>query len=220
MGLNRILLAEKDMEYGSALAAAISNLHNFEITVLDLEKYCSGREKGYQAFLNGFDLILVGGYSPEALEDLHFLSSNRNKLVLLMEYPAENLVKQTQNENRKCWYLYKYVRISELTSDLNFISTLLTGRKRFIRESISPDMIGFYSAGGGVGKTALAIAAARELSRYHDKRALKKSPRPNCLSGQIRRTGISATICIFYWKNRRTIYAAGWMPLFLSMNTG
>ncbi|MDD2190491.1 MAG: hypothetical protein PHV71_07510 [Eubacteriales bacterium] len=169
MGVTKILLCEKDKGYGNALTAAISDLHNdFEVTVIDINKYCTAEEE-YKAYLNIFDLILIGGYSPGQLKGLNL---DKNKLVLLAEDPVESLVSQSMNEKKECWYLYKYLRISELAADLNFISTMLTGKKSYIRNNIIPNIIGFYSAGGGAGKTISAIATARELSRYHDMRVL------------------------------------------------
>ncbi|MDD4566173.1 MAG: hypothetical protein PHE79_11950 [Eubacteriales bacterium] len=167
MVLNKILLIEKDKEYGRALATAMSNLQNdFEITIIDFEE-----DKEKEPF-DSFDLILIGGYSLKNLKSRAFLELYMRKLVILTEYPTEVLLKQIKNENRKCWYLYKYVRLSEMVSDLSFLTTLLTGKKHYTKNSITPNMISFYSAGGGVGKTAIAIAAARELSRFHDKKIL------------------------------------------------
>ena len=40
MSVSRILLAEKDLEYGRAIARAVSNLHReFEIKIISLETH-------------------------------------------------------------------------------------------------------------------------------------------------------------------------------------
>jgi len=168
--LYKILLFEKDLNYRRAIAIAMSNSgSDFEITIAEFEEV---KEKEYKKLLDRFDLILIGGYTLENLESHVYFESHMSKLVILTEYPAEPLLNQVKKENRKYWYLYKYVRLSEMVSDLSFLLTLLTGKKHYMRNYIAPNMIGFYSAGGGVGKTAIAIATARELSRFHDKRIL------------------------------------------------
>ncbi|MGI6748586.1 MAG: AAA family ATPase [Anaerovoracaceae bacterium] len=168
--LGKILLVEKDVGYGSAIAAAMSNSQSdYEVTIADFEKL---KEKEYKKTLDRFDLILIGGYSLNTLESSGFPKLYIRKLVVLTESPVETLVNQIKKENRRCWYLYKYTRLSVLLSDLSFLLTFITGKKYYTRNHVAPNIIGFFSASGGVGKTSIAIATARELSRFHDKKVL------------------------------------------------
>jgi hypothetical protein len=122
--LGKILLVEKDVGYGSAIAAAMSNSQSdYEVTIADFEKL---KEKEYKKTLDRFDLILIGGYSLNTLESSGFPKLYIRKLVVLTESPVETLVNQIKKENRRCWYLYKYTRLSVLLSDLSFLLTFIT----------------------------------------------------------------------------------------------
>ena len=133
--LGKILLVEKDVGYGSAIAAAMSNSQSdYEVTIADFEKL---KEKEYKKTLDRFDLILIGGYSLNTLESSGFPKLYIRKLVVLTESPVETLVNQIKKENRRCWYLYKYTRLSVLLSDLSFLLTFITGKKYYTRNHVA-----------------------------------------------------------------------------------
>ena len=172
MGINRILLADADLEYGTVLAKALTGLHNeFEVTVLQIDfmdhtsiTNVIGNKK--------FDLILVGG-CPEGLEEsLLSIDHNQNRIVALTDYEVQDMMKQSENEKKQLWYVYKYQNVNHIIADLVFLLASLTGKKNLIRKSTAPEIIGFYSMAGGTGKSVVAVGVSRELARYHDKRVL------------------------------------------------
>lgn len=172
MGASKIILADRDMEYGRALARAVSNLHNeFDITIAQFE--IQGQEMLDSSIeLHNYDLILIGGYSDEFTEAIRDKTSKGRRIVILTDHISENLVKQSEADESHFWYLFKYTDVSLIVSDLNFLIGSLTGKKSLLKKSSAPEFIGFHSISGGAGKTVISLGASRELVRYHDKKVL------------------------------------------------
>jgi cellulose biosynthesis protein BcsQ len=170
MAVSKILVADNDLEYGKALARAVSGLQNeLEITVI-----CPSRNKSKKAsgdLFTGYDLILLGG-CEEAI--LHAVKSqvSDSRIVILSESVVETLTEQSKKEEKQFWQIYKYSNVYEIIADLNFLIGSLTGKKSLSRKSLGPELIGFYGISGGAGKSVVAISTLRELSRYHDKKTL------------------------------------------------
>lgn len=172
MCASKLLIAEKDLEYGRALSRAVSNLHNeFEITIMNLGSNGKAKFDGRIPY-HVYDLILIGGYPDGIAETIRNKLSNCSKIVILTEYIVENLLTQSEYEESHFWYLYKYVNINHFISDLNYLIGFITGKKSLTRKAFAPNLISFYSVSGGAGKTAIALGTSRELSRYHDKKVL------------------------------------------------
>lgn len=161
-----ILYDDDDQEYSLALGKAISNLHHeFDVTV---------NKRG--SFENrNFDLVLVcdqdqanekDNFHQELIEGEN-LQDVLHHVIFLVEYQVESTVTgQVPNE------LYKYSRVQDLVSELRFAYAIMTGKKKIINTKINENWIGFFSASGGAGKTAISIGVAQELARYHDKKVL------------------------------------------------
>lgn len=166
----KILLTDRDMEYGRALATAVSGLHNeFEITLVNPEN----QESLCENILSGaHDLFLIGGFSDENILSLPFNEPQKRGIIILSESMTENIQKQTQNQTMSFWYLCKYVSVKSLIADLNFLFGFVSGQKNFLRKSFHTQIIGIYSACEDVGKSIVSIGLARELSRFHDKSIL------------------------------------------------
>lgn len=167
MSTNRLLISDNDLAYGKALAKSILNLHQeFDITVMSSDKI----EKmgiDQQSFIKSFDLILTGNLPAETEE-----WSISNRIVVLTNYRTDNIIKQSQEEGKHPWYLYKYRNVNKIISDINFLIGFITGRKNLLRDGFSTSIIGFYAMSGGVGKSVISFGVSRELSRYHDKKVL------------------------------------------------
>ena len=170
MAVNKILVADNDLEYGKALARAVSGLQNeLEITVI-----CPERKKSKKVpkdLFSGYDLILLGGCGEELIKSAKSQVSGR-RIVLLSETVIETLTIQSKKEETQFWQIYKYTNVYEIISDLNYLIGTLTGKKSLLRKNLGPELIGFYSISGGSGKSVVAISTLRELSRYHDKKTL------------------------------------------------
>lgn len=172
MSASKLLIAEKDLEYGRALSRAVSNLHNeFEITIMNLGSNGKAKLDGRIVY-HEYDLILLGGCPDGTAETIRNKISNSSRIVILTEYIVENLLKQSENEENHFWYVYKYVNVNHIISDLNYLIGFITGKKSLMRKALAPNLICFYSVSGGAGKTTIALGTSRELSRYHDKKVL------------------------------------------------
>lgn len=172
MSVCRILLADRDVEYGRAFARAVSNIHSeFEITMFQLERY-NQRKKAGSIDYSSYDLILVGGCSDEMLEAIRTELANDKRIVVLTDYHVRSLMKQSEEEQNPFWYLFKYTEVNLIISDLNFLMGSLTGKISLLKKNTAPEFIGFYSISGGTGKTVIALGASRELSRHHDRKIL------------------------------------------------
>ena len=172
MGASKLFISEKDMEYGRALARAISNLHSeFEVTIGSLEENCD--EKYCDKLkLCDYDLILLGGFPFETAEAIGERISSYDRIVILTDHITENLMKQAENPEQHFWYLFKFGNVNNLISDLNYLIAFVTGKKNYLKKRFAPDLIGYFSCCGGVGQSVIAIGTSRELSRYHDKKVL------------------------------------------------
>ncbi|WP_027399325.1 AAA family ATPase [Anaerovorax odorimutans] len=151
-----ILHNENDKEYSLALGKAISNLHNdFDVTVT------------FYSYIKDFkyDLILASCIYNNLVE---FTVLNNNNCVI---YLTEDKVEKSLRD-KPVKELYKYSRIQDLASKLRIIYAFFFGKKNIVCENKACKFIGFYSAGGGNGKTAVSIGVAQELVRYHDKKVL------------------------------------------------
>lgn len=172
MGASRLLIADNDMEYGRALARAISNLHSeFEVAIIrgeELDRHI----KNSKIDFHKYSLILIGGFPDRTAEEIGGRIPNSGCVIILTEDAVENLKIQAENPERKFWYIFKYCNVSDLISDLNFLIAYLTGKKRFLKKSFAPELIGFYSICGGAGNTVCAFGTSKELSRHHDKKVL------------------------------------------------
>jgi cellulose biosynthesis protein BcsQ len=171
MSVSKILLADKDQDYASALAMAVSNINNeFEISMANLESF--NQKLGPKISFHEYDLILLGGYPDETAESIRRKSEERTGIVILSDDIVESLPKQVENAANHFWYIYRFSNVNDIISDLNYLAGLLTGKKSMARKSFEPELIGFYSISGGTGKSVTAIGLARELSRFRDKKVL------------------------------------------------
>lgn len=172
MGANKLFIAETDMEYGRALARAISGLHNeFEIRIFSIRE-AGNQMKNRKPDSQYFDLFLIGGFPDRPPEILVNKIADSGRIVILSDSPVENLKSQSEKSERQYWYIYKYCNVNDIISDLNFLIAFITGKKRFLRKSFAPELIGFYSGSGGSGNTVCALGTSRELSRYQGKKVL------------------------------------------------
>lgn len=164
MEIIRLLIIVNDKEYGNALGKAISNLHNdFQVTIGQNEKY-------FKDDLINYDLILIEGCIQN---EIYTEVNSFNKIIFLLENKVETLDIQISNlENKKSLEMYKYNKVSELVADLRYLYSLITGKKNIRQIGNKSIILGFFSASGGTGKSAISISTARELSRYHDKKVL------------------------------------------------
>jgi cellulose biosynthesis protein BcsQ len=171
MSISKILLADKDMEYGRAFARAVSMIHSeFEITLSELDVF-NKEEMADSIEFQDFDLILTGGYSDDTNNYIQAQIADNKRIVILKDNPVASLSKQSEEVN-PFWYLFKYTEISLIISDLNFLIGIMTGKKSLLKKNTAPELIGFYSISGGTGRTVISLSTSRELARYHDKKIL------------------------------------------------
>jgi cellulose biosynthesis protein BcsQ len=164
MCANKLMIAESDPEYCWALAKAISNINNgFEIHVKKLESKTEFKD---------YDLILTEGYSEEFLKNMIQDPSSFEYFVILTEDRTEDLKHQSQCDDERFWRIFKYQDLELIMSDLKFIISSVTGRKKIYRNDIETSLIGFFGSCGGAGRSVMAIATSKELVHHHNKRVL------------------------------------------------
>ena len=110
MSEGKILLADKDPDYGRALAKAVTNSQNgFSVTFISLERRHQSPESRGKTKIDGrvafqdYDLILLGGYPAETAEAISRDLSGGSRIVILTEYMVESLVKQSEKEANHLW---------------------------------------------------------------------------------------------------------------------
>lgn len=153
----RVMIACKDWEYGHALAEGLANLQRGFLI--------SCAEPGADGFAEAAacaDLVLTDVTGTEN-------GQLQNKTLLLTEVRPES---ETDS------VLYKYDRVSVLAERLRWKFRSLTGKRCLLTSNGKGLMIGFCSGSGGVGKSVLAISAARELAEERRKRVLYLSFEP------------------------------------------
>lgn len=162
MEVIRLLLLEKDMEYGQTLGKAISSLNNeFFITIQNIEDRNTVDPAEYH-------IILAGGLSEKERNDLGI---DLKKVVWLIEDQTAGKKAQTEIGN-EVLHIYKYSKVSEIISNLRFAYGLITGKSEVYTTNPETRLVGFYSGSGGAGTTVVSIGTARELSRYQGKKVL------------------------------------------------
>ncbi len=172
MGVSKILVADKDQDYGRALATAVSNLHSeFEISLVNLGSQKKGKFDTVIQ-LQEYDLILLGGYPDDTAESISRIIKKRTGIIILTDHIVDSLTEQLKKGTNHFWYIYKYSNLNDIISDLNYLAGTVAGKKSLARKSFAPELIGFYSISGGTGKTVAALGISRELSRFHDKKVL------------------------------------------------
>ena len=203
MDMIRLLILYEDQEYGFALARTISNLHkDFLVTAEDCNTF------SHKKLPDAYDLLLAEG-CEEAY--LHWLPMIKNPVVLLREVPEEKLDPQLKEEDgRNFLYLYKYARVSQIAADLRYIYGYFTGRKNLVRHPVETQVMGFYSASGGTGKSAIALSVARELVKYHGKMVLYLSfdlisAAPFYMKGEIPQRSLEDYLYYLFNKDKETL---------------
>lgn len=146
----KLAIITKDREYGRALGFALIDVYkNFTVTLYQSEPV--------HKRLTAFDLVLT---------DIGI--DKQKNVIFLVEKPSM----MEKNEEEQDFRLYKYGNVRQLAGELLFIYSYLTGRKALPIKKKDMKLIAFCAMEGGTGCTAVAIALARELSRFHDKKVM------------------------------------------------
>ncbi|MDD2216273.1 MAG: hypothetical protein PHR60_02035 [Eubacteriales bacterium] len=161
MNVIRLLIAECDFEYGTALGKVLAN--NYPIFQVEIVNGSAARElpKFLEDAGEKYNLILVSGDWKEDISDSK------------EDSPAVIGLCDTEGPLSKCeGYLFKYAGVAEISAALQIIYGQLSGKRQFNYTDLNTEIIGFTGACGGVGKTSLAIATARELASFHNSKVL------------------------------------------------
>ncbi len=146
----KLAIITRDQEYGKALGFALEGVYkDFTVTL-----YQSGL---LHRQLEDFDLILTD-----------FGTGQRGKVVALVEKPS--MVER--DYEKQVFRLYKYGNVRQLAGDLLYVYSHLTGRKALPVKKKDMRIIALCSLAGGAGCTAVSMALARELSRFHEKKVM------------------------------------------------
>lgn len=146
----KLAVIAKDKEYGRALSLALIGVYQtFTVTLY--------QSVPVHTKLDQFDLVLKD-YEEDDTGDF----------IYLVEKPSM-VVKDYENRHFR---LYKYGNVRQLTGELLFIYTSITGRKVIPVKKQEMKMVVFCSAEGGAGCTSAAMAFAQEMKRFHGRNVI------------------------------------------------
>jgi len=153
-----------DKDYGLALGETISVYkNNFIVNVY------SSR---HLADIVDFDILLfdLDSLGSENIEsDLFNEKFKADKRVIKL---VESQVDTVCDIELMKFALYKYLSVREIASNILLYHSLLTGKNTFLWNNEKAKFIAFCSAGGGVGKTTVALATGQAIRRYYGKSVL------------------------------------------------
>lgn len=149
----KLAIITKDKEYGRALSLALVDVYKtFTVTLYQSEPVHKSLEQ--------FDLVLKDYRDYEEGEE--------SGCIYLVEKPS-----MIQKDYENGWFrLYKYSNVRQLTGELLFIYSSLTGRKAVPLKKQDLKLVAFCCCQGGAGCTSAAMAFAREMKRFHGKEVL------------------------------------------------
>ena len=165
----RVLIADRDSEYSAALARILANKYNdFHVTAIEYDS--SEWEHKIWRDSNKYDLVLIDERDISKIQKP--IEKNAAQLILLTtQSPEENSADQDSAGDGPA-VIYKYGGASAIASELRFRYAMLSGAAAKSVSGVSTGLLAFAGAAGGVGKTAVSIAVARELSGYHKLKVL------------------------------------------------
>ncbi|MGI6751042.1 MAG: hypothetical protein ACOX4U_00245 [Anaerovoracaceae bacterium] len=148
----KLLIFTDDEVYNETLGQAIANMQRDFSVALPADR--DKEEKIIEDALgkDGYDLILV-----DKVKKTGFINFQRDsdRIIGLTELPEEG---------EKRGWVYKYMPVPEIATRLRYIFGQITGKSCMISGLNDCCLVGFCSASGGVGKSALAMGTARELA--------------------------------------------------------
>lgn len=148
----KVAVIAGDREYGRALGLALVDVYrNFTVTLY--------RSVPIHNELDSMDLVI---------SDVSSGFEITGKQIFL----SEKISQTDKNYEDKRFVLYKYSNVRQLAGELLFIYSALTGRRAAPIRNVNAKIVVFASAQGGAGCTAAAMAYARELRRFHEKRVV------------------------------------------------
>lgn len=195
----RLLIADRNKEFGKALGRAISGIHpDIRITVKPAEELfgCGGRLTLPKSAVSEWDLILGDEEDCARTESGHVIGlSDRS---------------QASFETDGC--LYRYAGVSALVSSLRIRFQELGGQP-LSGETVGgrkTEWISFYSGAGGSGKTAAALGIARFLALEKNSRVLYLSlEEPDATSFYFGHTAVPSASQLLYhfeeWREKEDL---------------
>lgn len=165
----RILIADRDKEYTLALARILTNKYAvFHVAAIEFGS-CGWKKEDWLD-IDKYDLILVDDRTKKELPQ--FTEKTAEKIVLLTTQKPEEEADVKNRVNGDPAVIYKYGGASRIASELRFRYAHLSGVPPKEVPDLCAELLAFTGAAGGVGKTAVSIAVARELAGYHKMKVL------------------------------------------------
>ena len=148
----RIAVISENRDYGRALGLALVDVYrNFTVTLF--------RSVPAHDELDKMDLVLT-----DTQQEIEI----KGKFIMLVE----KISQIDKDYEAKCFRLYKYSNVRQLAGELLYIYSAVTGRKAAPIRNVNAKVVLFCSPSGGSGCTSAAIAFAREMKRFHDKKVM------------------------------------------------
>ena len=148
----KLLIHHKDKEYTFALGRALALKGSCFAVELDTDEEVSYESIIQAARENKYDLFLVDTECKHKADRENAV--NRERLLGLAETPCP-----AESSN----YIYKYGGLDSISSQIQILYSILTGKRRIYLNGNKTEIIGVTSGAGGVGTSSVAISVAREL---------------------------------------------------------
>ncbi len=160
----KVAIIDQDLAYAEALGKYLSfESQDFEVCVADTT--ISEREKPEE-----FHLALI---DHALMEDKKNDVKAKWKVFLTEDSISADRFGDKQHLNNTIPdRIYKYMPAPEIAKEIRYIYVLLSGKGKLIRRDKKTWLIGLISGASRSGKTVIAIALARLLSKFNGKKVL------------------------------------------------
>lgn len=148
----KVALITGDREYGKAMGLALVDVYrNFTVTLF--------QSAPVHNELDDMDLVLTDDYGDFEIQGKYIYLTEKNSQI-------------DKNYDDQYFCLYKYSNVRQLAGELLFIYSNLTGRRAAPIRNVNAKIVVFGAADGGIGCTSAAVAFAREMKRFHEKKVI------------------------------------------------
>lgn len=154
----RLLIADRDTQYATALGSALVKNYPFYYAEIADGKVFDISDAIKKEINSKYDLILTDEQTINQISACH--KDYPDNIVVL----CDERIAEKEREG----VLYKYAGAAELSAALQIIYDRIKGKERLPVSDLHTEIIGFTGASGGVGKTSIAISVSRELSLNHN----------------------------------------------------